>query len=130
MNKSYHEHYIIDYPGFDKKVLTSINSVYDYIKTFGKEYKLGIEVSNTFEKYRFSNDEISMKNQYLQCPVITAEEYDRCYFLVHRAYAHFFDNIDDIYEKPKFIYQNYNKMLDCIYKLNGDKRGLYDQFKG
>ena len=34
--------------------------------------------------------------------VITAEEYDRCYFLVHRAYAHFFDDIDNIYEKPKY----------------------------
>ena len=130
LNKSYHEHYINDYPGLVKKVLTSISSVYDYIKTFGEKYKDDIELSYLQEKYCFSNDEISMKNQFLQCPVITAEEYDRCYFLVHRAYSHFFDNIDDIYEKPKFIYQNYNKIIDCIHKLQGKTEGLYDQFKG
>ena len=39
MNRSYHEHYIKDYPGFVKKVLTSIDSVYEYIKSFGNEYK-------------------------------------------------------------------------------------------
>ena len=36
------------------------------------------------------------KSIFSMSPVITAEEYDRWYFLVHRAYAHFFDNIDDI----------------------------------
>lgn len=71
-----------------------------------------------------------MKKQFLQCPVITAEEYDKCYFLVHRAYAHFFGNIDDKNEKPKFVYQNYNKIIDCIHSLNGNTNGLYDQFSG
>ena len=88
-------HYINDYPEFVKKVLTSINSVYDYIKAFGEKFKYDIELSYNHKKYRFSDDEISKKNQYFQCPVITAEEYDLWYFFVHRAYAHFFDNIDD-----------------------------------
>ena len=43
---------------------------------------------------------------------------------------HFFGNIDDKYEKPKFIYQNYNKIIDCIHKLHGKTDGLYDQFRG
>ena len=134
MNRSYHEHYIKDYPGFVKKVLTSIDSVYEYIKSFGDEYKDRIDLDNSlekYEKYHFSSDDISMKRQYLQCPVITAEEYDRCYFLVHRAYAHFFDDIDNIYEKPKFIYQNFNKIIDCIHKLDKDNDSdLYKQFQG
>ena len=130
LNYSYNEHYIKEYPGYVKKVLTSINSVYDYIKTFGNKYKEDIELSNTNEKYKFSEDEISMKSQYLQCPVITAEEYDRCYFIVHRAYSHFFSDIDNKYEKPKFIYNNYNKIIDCIIKLRGKTDGLYDQFRG
>ena len=67
MNKSNHDHYINDYPGFVKKVLTSINSVYDYKKAFGEKYKYDIELSYTHKKYRFSNDEISKKNQYFQC---------------------------------------------------------------
>ena len=134
MNRSYHEHYIKDYPGFVKKVLTSIDSVYEYIKSFGDKYKDRIDLDNSlekYEKYHFSSDDISMKRQYLQCPVITAEEYDRCYFLVHRAYAHFFDDIDNIYEKPKFIYQNFNKIIDCIHKLDKDNDSdLYKQFRG
>ena len=134
MNRSYHEHYIKDYPGFVKKVLTSIDSVYEYIKSFGDKYKDRIDLDNSlekYEKYHFSSDDISMKRQYLQCPVITAEEYDRCYFLVHRAYAHFFDDIDNIYEKPKFIYQNFNKIIDCINKLGKDTDDdLYKQFQG
>ena len=134
MNRSYHEHYIKDYPGFVKKVLTSIDSVYEYIKSFGDKYKDRIDLDNSlekYEKYHFSSDDISMKRQYLQCPVITAEEYDRCYFLVHRAYAHFFGDIDNIYEKPKFIYQNFNKIIDCINKLGKDTDDdLYKQFQG
>ena len=58
-----------------------------------------------------------MKNQFLQYPVITAEEYDRCYFLVHRAYANFFSDLGNKYEKPKFIYQNNSKIIDCLHKL-------------
>ena len=130
LNYSYNEHYINEYPGYVKKVLTSINSVYDYIKTFGEKYKQNIEISNTNEKYKFSDNEISMKSQFLQCPVITAEEYDRCYFLVHRAYSYFFGDMDDKYEKPKFIYQNYNKIIDCIHKLHGETKDLYEQFRG
>ena len=39
LNYSYNKHYIKEYPGYVKKVLTSIDSVYDYIRTFGDEYK-------------------------------------------------------------------------------------------
>ena len=118
LNYSYNEHYIEEYPGYVKKVLTSINSVYDYIKTFGNEYKTDIAVYNTIEKYKFSEDDISMKRQFLQCPVITAEEYDRCYFLVHRAYSHFFGDINDKNEKPKYKDQNHSKVINCLQKFS------------
>ena len=130
LNYSYNEHYINEYPGYVKKVLTSIDSVYDYIKTFGDEYKNCIDHFHTEEKYHFSNEEISMKSQFLQCPVITAEEYDKCYFLVHRAYAHFFGDMDNKYEKPKFIYQNNTKIIDCLHKLHEKTDDLYEQFRG
>ena len=132
-NYSYNEHYIHEYPGYVRKVLTSISSVYDYIKTFGSNYKNIIDANNTTEKYHFSSEEISMKRQFLQCPVITAEEYDRCYFLVHRAYAHFFGDMDDKYEKPKYTNQNHSKVIACIEKikfLGGKTEGLSDKFNG
>ena len=130
LNYSYNEHYINEYPGYVKKVLTSIDSVYDYIKTFGDVYKYHIDYFHTEEKYRFSNEEISMKSQFLQCPIITAEEYDKCYFLVHRAYAHFFCDMDNKYEKPKFIYQNNTKIIDCLHKIHEETDDLYKQFRG
>ena len=71
-----------------------------------------------------------MQRQFLQCPVITAKEYDRCYFLVHKAYSNFFGDMNDKYEKPKFIYNNYDKIINCISKLNGKIDGLYEQFSG
>ena len=64
----------------------------------------------------------------MQCPVITSEEYDRCYFLIHRAYSHFFGDMDDKYEKPKYVQYNHNKVLDCIKKLNGKTDGLVEKF--
>ena len=129
-NYSYNEHYIKEYPGYVKKVFTSISSVYDYIKTFGNQYKSIIDQYNWEEKFRFSKEEISMKRQFLQCPVITAEEYDRCYFLVHRAYAHFFGDMDNKYEKPKYTYENHTKVINCIKMLKGETDGLSDQFSG
>ena len=129
-NSSLHEHYIQEYPGYVKKIFTSIDSVYNYIKTFEEKYKNIIDINNTNEKYHFSDEEISMKRQFMQCPVITSEEYDRCYFLIHRAYSHFFGDMDDKYEKPKYVQYNHNKVLDCIKKLNGKTDGLVEKFSG
>ena len=72
-----------------------------------------------------------MKRQFLQCPVITAEEYDRCYFLVHRAYSHFFGDINDKNEKPKYIEQNHSKVINCLEKFSikpNEKDDLIKQF--
>ena len=88
-NYSYNEHYIKDYPNFVKKVLTSIESVYEYIKTFSNDIK-NEESEKDEKKYIFSEDEISMDRRINQCPVISAKEYDDCYFLIHKAYSFFF----------------------------------------
>ena len=82
-NYSYNEHYIKDYPNYVKKVLTSIESIYEYIKTFSNDIK-------NEERDIFFEDEINMDRQIIQCPVISAKEYDDCYFLIHKAYSFFF----------------------------------------
>ena len=85
-------HFIKDYPNYVKKVFTNINSVYEYIQTFDKKNK-----NKYIEKYNFffNFDEIKMDKQIEQCPVISASEYDNCYFLVHRTYAYFFGDINN-----------------------------------
>jgi 2-hydroxy-3-keto-5-methylthiopentenyl-1-phosphate phosphatase len=69
----YNEHYIKEYPGYVKKVFTSISNVYDYIKTFGKEqYKQGIQNYINSDSFIFSKEDIKMNKQLEQCPVISA----------------------------------------------------------
>jgi len=116
-NYEYNKHYINEYPGYVKKVCTSISSVYDYIKTFGaNKYKDGIV------KFKFSQEEIKMDRQVQFCPVITSKEYDNCYFLIHRAFAHFFGNINDKYEKPKFNSSNLAKIRESLNKVKDIKQ--------
>jgi hypothetical protein len=129
----YNEHYIKEYPGYVKKVFTNIGDVYNYIKSFGKEeFKEGIKNYNESDHFIFSLEDIKMNKQLEQCPVISAYEYDKCYFLVHRAYAHFFGDINNK-EKVKFTQSNCNIIEAYINKSNiistSDKNSLNTKFK-
>ena len=136
-NYSYNEHYLKEYPGYVNKVFTSISSVYNYIKTFTQQNKQQIKNNNFMEKYKFSSEEIKMNRQYEQTPVITASEYDNCYFLVHRAYSHFFSDINNRGEVSIFKKENFCKISDFLHqiqyygKINGnDFNDLLDFFRG
>ena len=133
-NFDYNEHYINEYPGYVKKVLTKINQVYEYIKTFEKDkYKNGIENYLHEDKYIFSSDEIKMDNQLQQCPLISSYEYDNCYFLVHIIYSHFFGNINSKNEESMFKNENLDKILDYLNKFNfeeeKEKNLMIEKFK-
>ena len=66
-----------------------------------------------------------MNKQIQECPVITAKEYDKCYFLVHRAYAYFFESLSifsyffGIFQSKNhsFSEKNYNIIEDLLEKL-------------
>lgn len=60
-NIIYSEHYIKDYPNYVKKVLTCINSVYEYLKKFSFE-----ENEKYNGLYCFSEEEIGMDKQLIQ----------------------------------------------------------------
>jgi len=109
-NYTYNKHYIDEYPGYVNKVFTTITSVYKYIKTFGEKYKDGIKKYKNSNHSIFNSEFIKMNKQLEQCPVISAYEYDNCYFLVHRAYAHFFGDINDPNSKAIFT----SKYFDII----------------
>ena len=127
-NYEYNEHYIKEYPGFVKEVFTSKYYLNEYIKTFGED-----KYKDDIEKYKFSPDEIKMEKQIKQCPVISSEEYDNCYYLVHKAYAHFFGDINNINEYPKFNEINLNKIKECLDKIKNieqnEKLNLISKFK-
>ena len=67
-----------------------------------------------------------------QCPVITAIEYDRCGYLVHKVYSTFFGNINKKKEKPVFDSKNLNKIYDCLNMIDfeiKEKDKLFQTFK-
>ena len=129
----YNEHYLKEYPGYVKKILTSIKSVYEYIKTFGGDnLKEGLEKNIFEDKYIFSSEEIQTNRQLKQCPVITAIEYDRCGYLVHKVYSSFFGDINNEKETPIFDAKNLIKINDCLDKIDfkiDEKEKLLQQFK-
>ena len=114
-NYDYNKHYLDEYPGYVKKVFTEIKDVYKYISSFGPDkYKEGIKKYRNSDQFIFSYDDIKMDKQLEQCPVITAYEYDKCYFLVHRAYSHFFGDINNKNDQVTFTKNNFNKIKDLI----------------
>lgn len=128
MNYKYNEHYIKEYPGYVKKVFTSLDSVYQYLKTFEDK-----SIQNGIEKYKFALNEIKMDKQINQTPVITSSEYDSCYFLIHKSYAHFFKDINNKNESVVFNQNNINKLEEALNKINDDfsnKKNLLESFKG
>ena len=111
-NYEYNKHYLKEYPGYVNKVLTSIDDLYKYIKTHGSDKS---KLSKTkSDQFVFSYDEIQMNKQLEQCPVISAYEYDKCYFLIHRAYAHFFGKVEDRRSLPTFDDSNFQKIKNYI----------------
>ena len=105
-NLEYNKHYLKEYPRYVKKVSNKIGEIYKYIKTFGENYKDGIQKYK--KHFIFQSEFIEMDRQLEQCPVISAYEYDKCYFLIHRAYAHFFGDINNKNSKAKFTSSNYD----------------------
>ena len=58
-----------------------------------------------------------MDKQIQQCPLIVSKEYDECYFLVHRAYSHFFGNMlndDNTFSEKKQL--NFTRILDSCFE--------------
>ena len=128
----YNEHYLKEYPKYVKKVLTSINDVYKYIKTLGSDKKYLSKIKS--DQFVFSYDEIKMDKQLEQCPVISAYEYDKCYFLIHRAYAHFFGDMKDKKSLPVFNDSNFqiieNYIINSkIIEKDKDKKDLIKKFE-
>ena len=102
------------YPNYVKKVSNSFEDIVNYIKNFGADiYRNGIKDYINSNSFLFTYEDIQMDKQFEQCPVISAFEYDNCYFLIHRAYAHFFG---DMNSKDNVIFKKtqYNKVEHSI----------------
>jgi hypothetical protein len=88
----YFRHYFQSHSFLLKYIASSYDDLMYYLQ------KMGDMVSPWKYRFRFffrnrifTYDDIQMKRQLSYCPIITAYEYDELYFIVHRAFAHFFD---------------------------------------
>ena len=132
MNYNYNKHYIDEYKGYVKKVATSIDELYIYLKKFYGQVMC--YECHPDAPYQFKCNDIQMDKQFLECPVITAEEYDKCYFLVHKAYSYFFGNFNSKIhsfndEKYKIIEDLLEKLYERRYfKNDNDKSRLNNIF--
>ena len=74
-----------------------------------------------------------MDKQLEQCPVISAYEYDNCYYVIHKAYAQFFGDINKD-ENVTFTRHYYNKIANYINESKvlkqKDKNELLLKFDG
>ena len=109
-NYKYNEHYIKEYPKLVKKVFTALPQIYDYIK---QNYKTNLAKEEVLFQY-----DVDKKRQILPCPVITAKEYDKRYFVLHKAYSHFFGDMDYEGDYPEFNENNIGKIVDYLNSLS------------
>lgn len=114
------EEYLKKYKDLLKYIAKNYDDLIDYLKKMGDMTSKWNSFLRLFSSSRiFTSNEIQMERQLSSCPIITAFEYDELYFLVHRAYAHFFKNEsgrkDPKYENwPKFEDTNYNKIKEFL----------------
>ena len=120
-----------DYLYSHKKLLKYIAKDYDNLINYLKKFGDLTSNWNFFLKYFYNNriftsKNIQMDRQLNTCPIITAYEYDELYFIVHRAYAHFFTN--ESYQKdpkqekwPKFGDNCYKKIKEFLNDFDIEK---------
>jgi len=130
-NYEYNKHYLNEYPDYVKKVLTSIKDIYKYIKSFDSD-KSDFS-KRKLDQFVFSYKQIKMNKQLELCPVISAYEYDNYYYLIHRAYAHFFGKMEDKKSLPVFDYSHFNKISEYLHYSKiiekAGKNNLYEEFR-
>ena len=120
---------ITKYSDYAANILLDIKQVYGCIKSYGVNY---YKKGKPQDHFIFSLEDIERNKQLEHVPVISAYEYDNCYFLIHRAYAHFFKDMNDrndvIFTKSYFniIKESFAK-LD-LFKIR-DKESLYETIK-
>ena len=91
--KQKYDNYLQTHKKLLKFISNSYDELCDHLKKIGDLTSNWNKILKFFNSSRiFTSKEIQMNRQLSTCPIITAYEYDELYFIVHRAYAHFFTN--------------------------------------
>ena len=136
--KQRYENYLKTHKRLLKHISKDYNDLLDYLKNIGDMTSKWNSILKLFNSNRiFTSNEIQMDRQLNTCPIITAYEYDELYFIVHRAYAHFFTN-DSLRNDPKqeqwptFGEINFTKIKEFLRELDikdDERNSLIKKFK-
>ena len=133
-----YQKYLNSHKNLLKHISKNYNDLIEYLKKIGNKTTNWNKILKYFNHSRFfTYDEIKMNRQLSTCPIITAYEYDQLYFIVHRAYSHFFTNEslkkDPKYEiSPYFPNTNLKKVEEFLLDSDIDKQiktSLLEKFK-
>ena len=114
--KQKYEDYLVTYQKLLKFIAKDYDNLMNYLKRMG-------DLTSNWNKYLkflsskriFTSDSIQMNRQLNTCPIITAYEYDELYFIVHRAYSHFFTNESSLKDPKKEDWPSYGD--NCFSKI-------------
>ena len=111
-----------------KKIAISYNDLIYYLKGIGDmTSNWNYYIRKLFKNRIFTYDEIKMDRQIDICSVITAYEYDKLYYMIHRALAHFFTNNSlkknpRLENYPNFGEYNLQKINEFIDEYENEKK--------
>ena len=135
--KQQYAHYLKTHKKLLRYIASSYEDLCKYLKQIGILTSKWNSILSLFNSNRiFTSKDIQMDRQLNTCPIITTYEYDELYFLVHRAYAHFFTNDslrqDPRHEKqPKFEEKNFEKIKEFLKNIDiteEEKKNLLNKF--
>ena len=133
-----YEKYLNSHKNLLKHISKNYDDLIEYLKKIGNKTTNWNKILKYFNNSRmFTYDEIKMNRQLSTCPIITAYEYDQLYFIVHRAYSHFFTN-ESLKKDPRaeippyFPNTNLKKVEEFLLDSDIDKQiktSLLEKFK-
>ena len=92
-NQQYYNKYLKTHRTLLKKIASNYDDLIYYLKGIGDmTSNWNYLIRNFFKNRIFTYNEINMNLQINICNIITAYEYDKLYFMVHKAFSNFFTN--------------------------------------
>lgn len=137
-NNQYYNNYLRTHNRLLRYIAKNYNDLVGYLKSIGDMTSNYNKFLRFFNRTRiFTFDEIQMNQQINMTPIITAYEYDELYYMIHRAYAHFFTN-NSSYKNPRFENypsigeNNFKKIYEFLNEFgqneNSNKMGVIIEF--
>ena len=113
-NQQCYKNYLKSHATLLKKIARNYDDLINYLRSIGdmtSNWNYYIRI--LFKNRIFTYDDINMNRQINISNIITAYEYDKLYFMVHRAFAHYFTNNSQT-KNPKL--ENYPYLEENIFK--------------